>query len=258
MGDRTRLTIEIGRLGEELLHPLLGLIGVEPGNLPVCLTTRLGVDPIRHFLLKATRLLDQGAGGQIELTPPGHVGGVAPCADHGDATPLLRVGQMMRHHRKLDIEERGGDCRSEKRLVPLVLRVGDQGDAGGDQLGPGGLDEQRGLVRFPESHPVVGGGTFPVFQLGLGDRRLEIDIPEHRCLLGVGLTPGQVVKECPLTGALAMGIDGGIALIQSTDNPSVRHRSSKTFSSSAVSPWHSSMKFRLLIEIGGSDGSSAG
>jgi hypothetical protein len=31
-----------------------------------------------------------------QITPPGHVGGVAERADHGDAGALARVGQRMR------------------------------------------------------------------------------------------------------------------------------------------------------------------
>ena len=45
--------------------------------------------------------------------------------------------------RHLDAEQRRAHRRAEQRLVALVVGVGDQRDARGEQLGPGGLDVHR-------------------------------------------------------------------------------------------------------------------
>jgi hypothetical protein len=77
--------------------------------------------------------------------------------------------------------------------------VGDQRDAGRQQLGPGGLDEHR-AVGGVEGDPVVGAGTLAVLELGLRHGGAEGDVPEGRRLLRVGLPAGQVVQEHPLRG----------------------------------------------------------
>ncbi len=93
----------------------------------------------------------------------------------------------------------------KQRLVALVVGVGDEGDAGGDQLGPGGVDDERVAAVPGERDPVVGAGLLPVLELGLGDRHLEADVPERRGLGLVGLAPGQVAQEGPLAGAPGCG-----------------------------------------------------
>ena len=42
-----------------------------------------------------------------------------------------------------DAEQRRDDRLAEQRLVALVVGVGDDGHAGRQQLGPGGVDQQR-------------------------------------------------------------------------------------------------------------------
>ena len=142
---------------------------------------------------------DDRPGRQLQLAPPGDVVEVAEGADHRDARALVRLGEAVRHDRHLDVEQRRPHGLAEQRLVPLVVGVGDQRDAGGQQLGPGGLDVDRALAAG-EPDPVVGAGALPVLELGLGHRRPEGDVPEGRRLLGVGLTAGEVVQEHPLRG----------------------------------------------------------
>ncbi len=82
---------------------------------------------------------------------------------------------------------------AEKGLVALVGGMGDQGDAGRDELGPGRLDlDGRAVsVGLGEAQPVVEARVLLVDELGLGDRGAEVDVPQRRRLLAVGLAPGQ-------------------------------------------------------------------
>ncbi len=96
---------------------------------------------------------DDRAHRQPELAPPDHVGGVAERADHGDARALLGIGELVRDDGHLDVEERRADGRAEQRLVARVVGMGDDGDARGEQLGAGRLDED-GLAVAVERKPM--------------------------------------------------------------------------------------------------------
>ena len=115
----------------------------------------------------AARPRHDAARRQVELAPPHDVGDVAERADHGDARPLVGLGEVVGQHGHLDPEERGAHGRAEARRVALVVGVGDQRHAGGDQLGPGRLD-----LDVVEAQPVVGARQLAVLHLGLGHRRL--------------------------------------------------------------------------------------
>ena len=78
-----------------------------------------------------------------ELAPPGDVGDVAERADHGDARALVGIGELVGLDLDLDAVQRGAHRGAEQRLVALVVGVGDEGDARGEQLGAGGLDVDR-------------------------------------------------------------------------------------------------------------------
>ncbi len=124
---------------------------------------------------------DDRPGGEGELAPPEHVGRVAEGADHGDPRALLRVCQLVGQHRHPDPEQGGGDVGAEQGAEAVVVGVGDQGHAGGQQLGPGGLDlhvPRRAGTR--EAQPMVGAGALAVLELGLADRGPEVDVPEGR------------------------------------------------------------------------------
>ena len=56
---------------------------------------------------------------------------------------LLGVGEPVGQDRDAHREQRGGDLRAEQRAVALVVGVGHEGHARGEQLGPGGLDLER-------------------------------------------------------------------------------------------------------------------
>ena len=157
---------------------------------------------------------DDRPGLQLQVPPPGHVGGVAERADHGQAGALGRVGQPVRQDRHADAEQRRPRHAAEQRRVPLVVRVRDQRHAGRQQLGPGGGNDQLALARQagvePERQPVVRAWHLPVLELGLGHRGAEGHVPERRPLRLVGLAPGQVAQERALRDGLDPVIDGAV------------------------------------------------
>jgi hypothetical protein len=59
---------------------------------------------------------------------------------------------------------------------------------------------------------VVGARAFAVFHLGLRDGGAEVDVPEGRCLLAVGLAAGDVAEERPLAGAARALVDRGVVV----------------------------------------------
>ncbi len=63
-----------------------------------------------------------------------------------------------------------------------------------------------------EGDDVGGALDLAVFQLRLGDGRLEVDVPEDGRLVGVGLSTFEIVEECSLRGPPAEGVDGGVRL----------------------------------------------
>ena len=117
----------------------------------------------------------------------------------------------MRQNRHLHVVHGGGDRRAEQRLVALVVRVSDQGHAGGQQLGTRRLDAHVGAVLDGragggslrgglgvgdvEGQAVVEARVLAALQLSLGDRRLEGDVPQARGLGLVGLAARQVAQE---------------------------------------------------------------
>jgi len=110
----------------------------------------------------------------------------------------------------LDAEQRRADGVAEELLVALVVGVGDEGDASRDQLGPGGLDVDGVAVGQAERDAVVGTGHLAILELGLGDGRAEVDVPEDRSVGLVGLAAGEVAQEGAL-GDLARALpDGGV------------------------------------------------
>ncbi len=151
------------------------------------------------------------AHGELQFAPPGHVVEVAERADHGDARALFGIGQRVGPHLDLDIEQRRAHRRAEQRLVALVIGVGHEGHAGGDQFGPGRLDEDGlAVVAAPERDAVVGAGHLAVLELGLGHRGAIVDVPQHGRLGLVGLAPTQVAQEGALGHPPRTLVDGGV------------------------------------------------
>jgi hypothetical protein len=124
---------------------------------------------------------------QAQLPPPDQVGGVAEGAEHGDAGALARVGEPVAEQRHPGSEQGRAHRAADQLAEAVVVGVGDQGDAGRQQLGPGGVDLD-GPVQLVDGEPdPVGHPLDPaVLQLGLGHRRVEVDLPQRRRLRLVG------------------------------------------------------------------------
>ena len=157
--------------------------------------------------------MNHGPHRQVQLAPPGDVGDVAECADHGDAAALFRIGKRMRLHRHPHTEERRHHVRAKERLIPLIVGMRNECDAGGNQLRPRCIDFDgpaqggRHIRREPEFDPVVGARHLAILELGLRDRGLEIDVPERRCLHLIREAALQQVEKRELRDALRAPAD---------------------------------------------------
>ncbi len=214
VGDLLRLADEVPGLGDHLDHALLRAEHGQARELGVGGLALGGGDP-RRLGQEAAVAADDGAGGQLQLAPPDHVGGVAEGADHRDAGALVRLGQRVRLHGHLDAEQGRGDGGAEQVLVALVVGVGDQGHAGREQLGAGGLDEDllAGAVGAGEADAVVGALAVAVLLLGLRDGGAIGDVP-HGGGLGLVRLPGlEVLEEGALRGGAGVGVDRLVAVV---------------------------------------------
>ena len=94
--------------------------------------------------------------------------------------------------------------RAEQGLVARVVGMGDEGDARGEQLGSRRLDVDRfAVVGAAEADAVVRARPLAILELGLRDRRPEVDVPQRRRLGEVGVTVAQQPQERSLRGAPA-------------------------------------------------------
>ena len=169
-------------------------------------------EPLRRLAGEPAVAADHGAHRQRQLAPPLHVGEVTEGAAHDQAGALVHLGRRVRDHRDLDAEHRRGGRGAEQLLVALVVGVRDERDGRGDQLGPGGLDVERGAVGGVVGHPVVGAGVLARLDLGLGDRGAVGDVPDRRGLGEVGLTAGEVAQERALADLPRLAPGGGVGL----------------------------------------------
>ena len=180
-GGDDRLAGRMHRFGRELLD-IEGFSGAAG-------------DPLRSLTADTAVARDDRTDGQLQFAPPHDVGEVTEGAAHRDARALVRLRRLVGEHRDLDTEQRGGDGGAEEVLVPLVVRVGDEGDDGRDEFRTGRLDLDRAAVRLVEAHLVERAGVVACFQLGLGDRGLEGDVPESGRLSLIGLVALDVAQE---------------------------------------------------------------
>ncbi len=160
-GGRCGLAVEVPGGSQSVDHCRASREGGLPSQLRVRRCGSLVGQPLGRLAEQPAVPADHGAGRQVQLAPPGHVGQVAEGAAHRDAGALVRLGQVVGHHRHLHAEQRGAHRRTEERLVALVVRVGDQCHARRDQLGAGGLNENwlrtGPCVLCVERDPVVSG-----------------------------------------------------------------------------------------------------
>jgi len=85
-------------------------------------------------------------------------------------------------HRHPRTEERRDHLLAEERPVPFIVRVRNERNAGGNQLGAGRVDLDEAALRPRETDAVVGARELAVLELGLCNRGLEVDVPKRRRL----------------------------------------------------------------------------
>jgi hypothetical protein len=140
VGDGAGVAVELAGIAQQLHDAGLRLLRGLPGQLGVRGAAGLGGDGLGRLGPQAPVALEHVADRQVELPPPDHVGEVAERAHHGDPGALVALGELVGVHRDLDAEQRGRDGGADEGGVALVVGGADQGDAGGQQLRPGGLD----------------------------------------------------------------------------------------------------------------------
>ena len=120
----------------------------------------------------------------------------------------------MSQDRDLDPVQRSGDGGAEEMLVALVVRMSDEGAAGGQQLRTGRLDEDVTMtVGAVEGEPMVGAGVVAGLELGLGDGRGEGDVPQGGGVVHVRLAARQVAQEGQLGDPLGLRGDRRVELV---------------------------------------------
>ena len=215
MRDRTRLRLQVAGRPQHLddggLRLLRGLAGergvVRPGGFVD--------DGDRRFPDDATVSADDRPRRQVELAPPHHVGQVAERADHRDAGALVGLGERVRVHADFDVEQRRPHGLAEERRVPGIVWMRDETDAGRNQLGSRGLDDDvtAGVVsarRPVKRHRVVRARAFAILEFGLRHGGAEVDVPERRSFLRVRLAAREVVEKCALRRATRVLGDRGV------------------------------------------------
>ena len=159
---------------------------------------------------------------EVVSAPPFDVGIVTEGAEHEDAGALLRVGLFAREYGDFGKETGGDGMFAEKGLESLVVGVCGDGDTGGDHLGArSGNDEGLGYALLAvdeglvdaEFDVVVGAGGWSVFDFGLGDRSLEIDVPHGWKFGGVDVAALVEVEEGTLSDGATAVVDGGVLLV---------------------------------------------
>ena len=103
-----------------------------------------------------------------------------------------------------------------------LITASHERDAGGDQLGAGRVDPDRG-VRALEADLVVGAGDLAVLQLGLGDRGAEVDVPQGGRLGPVGQVTMEQAQEAALAGLDRLGADGAVPVVPVDRQPQLAY-----------------------------------
>jgi hypothetical protein len=200
--DRLGLAQHLAALGQELDGTCLGLLDRLAGDLGEVGDTTCAYDRVGRVGDDASVASDNGPRWQDQLAPPRDVGRVTERADHRNTGALVGLGEGMGENRNLDIEQRRADGRVEIRLVTVVVGVGHEGDAGRKQFRSGCLDDEiAAAIGLVECDRVISRRAFPFLEFRLRDGGLEVDVPQRRGVLAVGLAPGKVAQEGALRGA---------------------------------------------------------
>ena len=210
MHDLLDVTVKQLRLGQHRHDAFLGTEDSLSGDLGVVLPAPFGGDPLGRLAQDAAVAAHNCTGGQLQLTPPGHIGQVAERADHGNAGTLVGLRQGVGANFHLNPEKRRGDLLAKQRLVALVVRVRDKGRAGCQQFRTRGFNVNLGAVFGEEREPVISAGHFPVLKLGLGHGGAEGDIPQRGGFGHVGVAGRKVRQEPALGHRTGVVVDGAV------------------------------------------------
>ena len=213
VGEGLRIADQLAGLLQQLDDALLGAEDRQAGELRVRRLRGIRHDRLRRLGDDASVLAEDRAVREVELAPPDDVGHVAERADHGDARALVGLSEGVREHGHLDVEDRGAHGRAEERLVPVVVRVGHERDARGEQFGTRRLDvDVARAVALVERDAVVRGLLVAVLELGLRDRRAEVDVPQRGRERLVRLAALEVLEERALARADRVVRDRAVGL----------------------------------------------
>ena len=125
----------------------------------------------------------------------------------------IRVGVLGGEDRHLHSVERRDRIRAEEVLVPFVLRMGDHGDAGGEEFGTRRRDDELTAFVQPEADVVHRALLFAVFDLGLRHCGLEVDVPHGRRFVLVDLVLLDQIEERELGDTTTVFIDRRVGLL---------------------------------------------
>ena len=216
---RLGLADQVARLAQQLDDRAARLVDRPPGQLAIARARALEVLrlPARAapgHLGEAAVGAQHRAHGQAQLAPPHHVGEVAERAHHHQARALVGLDQRMGEHGHARAEQRRQRLAADEPALALVVGVGEQRHARGDQLGAGRLDQVTAppsgadlRPAAPEAHAVHRARALAVLELGLGDGGLEVDVPQRRRLQLVGLAAGEQPEERALGDPLGERAD---------------------------------------------------
>ena len=119
--------------------------------------------------------------GRLLLAPPGHVGLIAERADHQDAGALARVDERAGEDRHRRAKQRGDRGLAEQR--PGSARRPDARSRPRRRAAARGgwwRSSKRGAASDGELDVMIGARDRALFDLGLCDRGLEVDVPHRR------------------------------------------------------------------------------
>ena len=108
--------------------------------------------------------------------------------------------------------DRGDRIFAEELLVPIIVGVRDNRDAGAEKLGAGGRDQELAAAFDPEAEIVEEALPGPVLDLGLGDSGLEVDVPHIGRLEVIDLSLFHQIEEAELRDLPAVVVDGRVLL----------------------------------------------
>ncbi len=116
----------------------------------------------------------------------------------------------MSDDRNLNTKQGRRDRGPKERLVALIIGVSYQCHTSGNEFRTRGDDGDIVTPHAVESHLVIGGGLFAVFQLCLGYCGTKSDVPQGGSIRTIGLAPLQVLQEGALGDRLRVVINRAV------------------------------------------------